>query len=56
MISPDKPDATHETVIRVTNLSKTYHDGLFRKRKIEALKGVSLEVGQGEIFGLLGPN
>ena len=56
MISPDKPDATHETVISVTNLSKTYHDGLFRRRKIEALKGVTLEVGQGEIFGLLGPN
>jgi ABC-2 type transport system ATP-binding protein len=45
-----------DPVIRVTNLVKTYHDGLFRKRKIEALKGVSLEVGQGEIFGLLGPN
>jgi ABC-2 type transport system ATP-binding protein len=45
-----------EPVIRVTDLVKTYRDGLFRKRKIEALKGVSLEVGQGEIFGLLGPN
>jgi len=56
MISPDKPVTTNETVIRVTDLSKTYHDGLFRKRKIEALKKVSLEVGRGEIFGLLGPN
>jgi len=56
MIAPEKPIATHEPVIRVTDLSKTYHDGLFRKRKIEALKKVSLEVGQGEIFGLLGPN
>ena len=45
-----------DPVIRVTDLVKTYRDGLFRKRKIEALKGVSLEVGQGEIFGLLGPN
>ncbi len=45
-----------EPVIRVTDLVKTYRDGLFRRRKIEALKGVSLEVGQGEIFGLLGPN
>jgi ABC-2 type transport system ATP-binding protein len=26
------------------------------KRSVEALKGVSLEVNQGEIFGLLGPN
>ncbi len=46
------PDA----VIRVTDLSKTYRDGFFRKRKIEALKEVSLAVEAGEIFGLLGPN
>src|SRR4030042_1597001 len=48
--------------VRTENLSKTYHvrarKGLFKseKRSVEALKGVSLEVCEGEIFGLLGPN
>lgn len=54
MNSPDTASA--DLVIQVTDLRKTYRDGLFRKRKIEALKGVSLEVGSGQIFGLLGPN
>ncbi|OGE82532.1 MAG: hypothetical protein A2846_02890 [Candidatus Doudnabacteria bacterium RIFCSPHIGHO2_01_FULL_49_9] len=36
-------------IIEVKNLKKSY-------RKIEAVKGVSFEVKQGEIFGLLGPN
>ncbi|MEC9007902.1 MAG: ABC transporter ATP-binding protein [Planctomycetota bacterium] len=54
MNSPDTARA--DLVIQVTDLRKTYRDGLFRKRKIEALKGVSLEVGSGQIFGLLGPN
>jgi ABC-2 type transport system ATP-binding protein len=43
-------------VVTVTNLSKTYRNGLIRKRTVEALKGVSFEVRRGEIFGLLGPN
>ena len=47
---------SHEPVIQVRDLQKTYHDGWFRRRKIQALKKVSLEVGRGEIFGLLGPN
>jgi ABC-2 type transport system ATP-binding protein len=48
--------------VRTEKLSKTYHvrarKGLFKseKRLVEALKGVSLEVQEGEIFGLLGPN
>ena len=46
----------HEPVIQVSDLQKTYRDGWFRRRKIQALKKVSLEVGRGEIFGLLGPN
>ena len=53
--SPDTA-GRHEPVIQVSDLQKTYHDGWFRRRKIHALKKVSLEVGRGEIFGLLGPN
>lgn len=47
---------TDSLAVNVENLRKTYRDGLFGRRRIEALAGVSLEVGRGEIFGLLGPN
>jgi ABC-2 type transport system ATP-binding protein len=36
--------------LSIHNLSKTYHNGL------EALKGITLEVEQGDFFALLGPN
>jgi ABC-2 type transport system ATP-binding protein len=42
--------------IEVHSLRKVYNSGLMRQRSIEALKGVSLKVRQGEVFGLLGPN
>jgi ABC-2 type transport system ATP-binding protein len=42
--------------ISVSDLCKTYRDGLLGRKKIEALQGVSLDVERGEIFGLLGPN
>jgi ABC-2 type transport system ATP-binding protein len=38
------------TIIRVADLSKTYASGF------KALKGINLEIRQGEIFALLGPN
>jgi ABC-type Mn2+/Zn2+ transport system ATPase subunit len=37
-------------IIRISNLSKTYASGF------QALKQVSLEIRDGEIFALLGPN
>jgi ABC-2 type transport system ATP-binding protein len=37
-------------IIAIENLSKTYDSGL------QALKGVDLEIREGEIFALLGPN
>ena len=38
------------TALQITDLVKRYPTG------VEALKGVSLEIGEGEFFGLLGPN
>jgi len=46
---------TADTVLEVGELHKTFHVGFFRKR-IEAVRGVSFAVQQGETFGLLGPN
>lgn len=43
-------------VIAVDGLRKTFREGFVRRRKIEALRGVSFEVPRGSIFGLLGPN
>jgi ABC-2 type transport system ATP-binding protein len=42
-------------VIETANLAKTYRTP-FRRKKVEALRGVSFDVGQGEVFGFLGPN
>src|SRR5579883_574996 len=40
---------TAKTIISVKNLKKKYGD-------FEAVKGISFDVMEGEIFGLLGPN
>ena len=42
--------------IQTRDLSKTYRDGWFGRRRVQALAGVTLSVNRGEIFGLLGPN
>jgi ABC-2 type transport system ATP-binding protein len=44
-----------EPILRVEDLHKTFRVGFFRKR-IEAVRGVSFEVKQGETFGFIGPN
>lgn len=47
--------STNEVIIETRNLSKDYRD-FWGRRKVRALKALDLEVRQGEIFGLLGPN
>jgi ABC-2 type transport system ATP-binding protein len=47
-------------VIEVRDLRRTYktNTGVIRRKPldVEAVKGVTFEVGEGELFGLLGPN
>src|ERR1700739_1321089 len=46
-----------EAILQTNGLSKTFTSGKGKKvKKVEAVKGVDLEVKQGEIFGFLGPN
>ena len=43
-------------VIEITNLTKDYEIGFWRKRKVRALDGLSLSIEGGQIFGFLGAN
>lgn len=42
--------------LEVKNLKKTYIDAKDASRSVHALKGISFDINEGEIFGLLGPN
>jgi ABC-2 type transport system ATP-binding protein len=42
--------------IKAEGLFKTFRSGWRGRRKKEALKGVNLQIEEGEIFGILGPN
>ena len=44
-----------DAVISVRDLKKAYRTP-FRRKRVDALRGVSFEVGRGEIYGFLGPN
>ncbi len=48
--------AEPEKLIDVRGLKKTFKTGLFIKKTVEAVKGVTFDVRRGEIFGFLGPN
>jgi ABC-2 type transport system ATP-binding protein len=47
-------------VVVARDLKRTYRTttGIFRRRAmdVEAVRGISFEIGEGELFGLLGPN
>ncbi|HWE80929.1 MAG TPA: ABC transporter ATP-binding protein [Gaiellaceae bacterium] len=49
-----------DAVIDVSELRRTYrtNTGVFRRRplEVEAVRGISFRVAEGELFGLLGPN
>jgi len=44
------------SVIEITNLTKDYDVGFWRKRRVRALDNLSLSIDRGQIFGFLGAN
>ena len=44
-----------EIIIEIKNLKKTFKD-FWQRPTVEAVKGLSISVMRGEVFGLLGPN
>lgn len=42
--------------IQVAGLLKHYRQGLLRRTRVEAVKGISFELAKGQVFGLIGPD
>ncbi len=45
-----------EILLECRDLVKTFSSGLFRRQKVEALRGVNLKVRRGDVYGFLGEN
>jgi ABC-2 type transport system ATP-binding protein len=60
MLAPTQaPTVVHpstDAAAAFVRVSKTYRDGPFRRRGVEALREVSLRIEPAEVVGLLGPN
>jgi ABC-2 type transport system ATP-binding protein len=50
------PVSAHPLAIEASEVTKTFRSGWLRRRETIALRGVTLAVERGTIFGLLGPN
>ena len=48
-----KPKSRGAVMLRVTDLRKGFGSG---RRRLEVLKGINLEVQQGELVSLMGPS
>lgn len=56
-LSPiDLPTADRPAVVQTANLRKVYHTGFWLNQKLVTLQNCSLQIYQGETFGLLGQN
>jgi ABC-2 type transport system ATP-binding protein len=51
-----RPASPSSLAIEARDVVKTFRSGWLRRRETPALRGASLTVERGEIFGLLGPN
>lgn len=45
-----------DKIIEISNLSKDYETGFWRKKKVRALNDLTLSVAPGQVFGFLGGN
>ena len=51
--TPSRPPGSEGAAIRTKDLRKTYKSS---RGDVEAVRGIDLDIPQGEFFGLLGPN
>lgn len=57
MTDHKRPDESRDAVLRVDGVTKAFRAGpVWRRRRVEVLRGASLHVGPGELVGLVGEN
>jgi ABC-2 type transport system ATP-binding protein len=54
--APAEADGAAAPVLRVTDVTKGFSHGFLRRRRVEVLRGASLEIEPGELVGLVGEN